>query len=174
MLRIALAYGLPAGAAAILAIIASLALGSEGSQVFGYLIMLVALMTVFVGVKRWRDVDHGGVVKFWPAFGLGLAIAAAAGVAYVAIWEVYLAATDNAFIAEYAAAAVEKAREAGAAAEEIAKIEARNADLLKNYENPFFRLPVTFSEIFPVGVVVALISAALLRNERFMPARGAR
>jgi hypothetical protein len=30
---------------------------------------------------------------------------------------------------------------------------------------------VTLSEILPVGVLVSLVSAALLRNSRFLPAR---
>ena len=39
------------------------------------------------------------------------------------------------------------------------------------YADPLFRLPMTFVEIFPVGVLVSLISAGLLRNRRFLPAR---
>jgi hypothetical protein len=39
------------------------------------------------------------------------------------------------------------------------------------YANPLFRLPMTFAEIFPVGVLVSLISAAILRNPRVLPAR---
>ena len=39
------------------------------------------------------------------------------------------------------------------------------------YANPLFRLPITFTEILPVGLIVSLISALLLRNSRFMPAR---
>jgi hypothetical protein len=34
-----------------------------------------------------------------------------------------------------------------------------------------FRLPMTSVEIFPVGVVAPLVSAGLLRNNRFLPAR---
>jgi hypothetical protein len=30
---------------------------------------------------------------------------------------------------------------------------------------------MTFVEIFPVGVLVSLVSVALLRNPRFLPAR---
>jgi hypothetical protein len=40
------------------------------------------------------------------------------------------------------------------------------------YRNPLFRLPMTFIEIFPVGLLIALISAAILRNPRILPARG--
>jgi hypothetical protein len=41
---------------------------------------------------------------------------------------------------------------------------AEMAQMTKNYANPLFRMPMTFIEIFPVGLLVALVSAALLRN----------
>jgi hypothetical protein len=37
--------------------------------------------------------------------------------------------------------------------------------------NPLLRLPMTFAEIFPVGMLVSLISATILRNPRMLPAR---
>jgi hypothetical protein len=40
------------------------------------------------------------------------------------------------------------------------------------YSNPLYRLPITFVEMFPVGVLISLISAAVLRNSRVLPARG--
>jgi hypothetical protein len=40
-----------------------------------------------------------------------------------------------------------------------------------NYNNLFYRLPMTFIEFFPVGVLVSLVSAGLLCNRRFLPAR---
>ena len=39
------------------------------------------------------------------------------------------------------------------------------------YAHPLFRMPMTFTEIFPVGVLVSLISAGLLRKSTFLPAR---
>ena len=39
------------------------------------------------------------------------------------------------------------------------------------YAHPLFRMPMTFTEIFPVGVLVSLISAGLLRKPSFLPAR---
>ena len=50
--------------------------------------------------------------------------------------------------------------------DEIAKME----QFKEQYRNPLFRVPVTFLEIFPVGLLIALISAAVLRNSRVLPA----
>jgi hypothetical protein len=55
-----------------------------------------------------------------------------------------------------------------------AAIQAKQAEMrqmAEMYANPLIRMPMTFAEIFPVGLVVALVSAALLRNPRLLPAR---
>ncbi|MFZ2752698.1 MAG: hypothetical protein WAZ48_04545 [Lysobacteraceae bacterium] len=39
------------------------------------------------------------------------------------------------------------------------------------YANPLFRMPMTFTEIFPPGVLVSLNGAGLLRKPGFLPAR---
>lgn len=176
MLRIALVYGGLAGVIAIGVIAGGIALAGEdaghGSPLMGYLIMLVALSLIFVGVKRYRDRELGGVIKFVPAFLLGLSIAAVAGVIYVIGWEIYLASTDYAFMEQYAAGLIEAKKASGAAAAEIEKLRADMDAMAKNYANPLFRLPITFLEIFPVGLLIALVSAALLRNPKVLPARG--
>jgi len=143
------------------------------SEWFGYLVMLVALTFIFVGVKRHRDVELGGVIKFGRAFALGLGIAIAAGVAYVAVWEIYLATTDYQFMDQYIAG-IMRARQAqglsaAALAEELAKLESMRT----SYANPLLRIPMTFMEIFPVGLLVSLVSALLLRNSKLLPATSA-
>jgi len=50
---------------------------------------------------------------------------------------------------------------------------ARAQDFAMMYANPLFRMPITFTEILPVGILVSLFPALLLRNSRFMPARAA-
>ena len=111
-----------------------------------------------------------GLIKFGIAFAMGLAIAAAAGVAYVAVWEIYLAMTDYKFMDQYIAGIMRAKQAAGisgaALAAEMAKLESMRA----NYANPLFRIPMTFMEIFPVGFLVSLVSALLLRNPRVLPA----
>ncbi len=173
-LKYPLTYGLLSGLVIILTMLTGILLSNResffSSEWFGYLVMLVALTFIFVGVKRYRDVERGGVIKFGAAFAMGLAIAGAAGLAYVAVWEVYLAMTDYAFMDEYVAGII-RARQAegiapAALAEQMAKLE----ELRANYANPLFRVPMTFLEIFPVGLLVSLVSAALLRNPKLLPA----
>ncbi len=144
---------------------------SSSSQIVGYSIMLVALSLVFVAVKNHRDKVGGGIIKFLPAFLMGLGISAVAGVVYVIGWEIVLAATDFAFIEDYSTALLNEARAGGASEAVLQQKAAEIAHFSEQYRNPLFRMPLTFIEIFPVGLVVSLISAALLRNSRFLPAR---
>jgi hypothetical protein len=137
----------------------------------GYASMLLALSAVFFAIKRHRDVDLGGAIKFWPAFGLGLGISLVAGVFYVAAWEAALAVTGIDFAGDYSRALIEKKQAAGASAAEVADYAESLKSWTESYKNPLFRLPMTFVEIFPVGILVSLVSAGLLRNPRFLPAR---
>jgi hypothetical protein len=139
--------------------------------VLGYLIMLIALSAVFVAIKRYRDADLGGVIRFWPAFGLGLGISVVAGVIYVVAWEAALAVTHMDFAADYAKVLIEQQQAKGVSGEALAKFTAEMEQFKTEYDNPLYRLPMTFAEIFPVGLLVSLVSAGLLRNSRFLPAR---
>lgn len=140
-------------------------------MLIGYTTMLIALSTVFVGIKQHRDVDRGGVIGFWPAFGVGLGVSFIAGIFYVVAWEAVQAMTHMDFAGSYAQAVIESEKAKGASAEALAKLSADMATFKLQYADPLFRLPMTFVEIFPVGVLVSLVSAGLLRNSRFLSAR---
>lgn len=169
-----LVYGSIAGAIIIAAstIIFAVAQGLHTtSPLLGYLVMLVALSMIFVGVKRYRDVERGGVIKFGPALAMGLGIAAVAAIIYVIAWEITFATMGGDFIAAYSEV---MAREMQAAGSSQAEIQAKVAEMQafgESYANPLVRIPMTFIEIAPVGTVVALVSALILRNPRALPAR---
>jgi hypothetical protein len=175
MTRTILVFGLAAGlivAVPMGLMLANAEPGSPATSHFaGYLIMLLALSLVLFGVKRLRDREYGGVIRFVPAFLAGLGISAVAGVVYVIGWEITLAATDFAFMDSYSAAAVEAARARGASTAEVEALIVQMEEFRAQYANPLFRMPITFVEIFPVGCLVSLVSALLLRNSRFLPAR---
>jgi hypothetical protein len=179
MRRTILIFGTIAGLILAIPLLAlMIAIGGEPSagffrngQLFGYTTMLIALSTVFVAIKRQRDVDGGGVIRFWPAFGLGLAISAVAGLIYAVAWEIALAMTGGDFIGAYAEYLVAEERSKGASPTTLARLTADMNAFRESYANPLVRIPLTFVELFPVGLLVSLVSAALLRNPRFLPAR---
>lgn len=145
----------------------------ENGALIGYATILVALTGVFLGVKHYRDKVKGGVIKFVPALSVGLGISAVASLGWVVAWEISLAMTKFDFVAAYYGAMIEQAQADGATAEKIAQMRTEQEGFASMYANPVIRMGITFVEMFPIGVVISLISAALLRNSRFLPARAA-
>ena len=176
MLRIILIYGIVGGLIVAVPMAVSMSTTTAGTvpenaALYGYLSMLLAFTMVFVGIKHYRDKVLGGVIRFVPALGVGLGISAVASLFWVVGWEITLA-TGFDFGSAYSDSVVEAARARGAPPAELEAIRAEAADFLRLYANPLFRLPITFVEMFPIGVLISVISAALLRNSRFLPARG--
>jgi hypothetical protein len=170
MTRIILTYGLISGLVVILLTIGAIRLNLS-SLWLGYLVMVVALSSILVGVKQYRDQALGGVIRFWPALGMGLGIAVTASLVYVAVWEAYEALTHYAYIDHYVASTLAAKRAAGISAAAYKALAAQMEATRQQYANPLWRMMLTFSEIFPVGLLVAIASAALLRNPKFLPAR---
>jgi hypothetical protein len=177
MLRIILVYGVIGG----FIVTVPIAVGwltsdgtiPENAALYGYASMLLAFTMVFVGIKHYRDKVLGGVIRFLPALGVGLGISAVASLFWVVGWEITLA-TGFDFGGAYMDSVITAAQERGAPAAEIERIRAETAEALALYANPLTRLPITFIEMFPIGVLISLLSAALLRNSRFLPARPSR
>lgn len=175
MFQIALRHGVPAGLFITLTmIVGHHVTGSENAnsgQVFGYLVMLVALSVVFVAVKRYRDEKLGGVIGFGRAFLIGICISAMAATVYVSVWEIYHASTDFSFYDNYIAAELADAETAGTSGAELEAMAAEFGEMRSRLNNPLFRIAIALLEIFPVGILVSLIAAAVLRDPRVLPAQ---
>ncbi len=173
MSRTIIAFGVIAGFIIVLPMFTLIAISDPGSlghsEIIGFSFMFLGFSLIFVGVKRFRDRALGGVIRFLPAFLLGLGISAVATLVYIVSWEITLALTNYAFIDTYPAQAIEAARARGKSAAEIAKLTADMQSMMTWYRNPLLRMPMTTIEIFPVGLLVSLVSAGLLRNSRFLP-----
>lgn len=177
MRKLILVYGSIAGAV----IIGSMTLGIYAaragadsffaSEALGYSIMIIGFSMIFVATKKYRDEELGGVIKFGSAFKVGLGISLIAGVVYVLAWEVNLYLTDYVFIEEYTSSMIEKSRESGATEQELAALTEKMDQMVENYSKPLYRLPITFTEIFPVGLLLSLISAVLFRNPNFLASK---
>ncbi|MEM1090157.1 MAG: DUF4199 domain-containing protein [Pseudomonadota bacterium] len=171
MTRYALIYGGLAGLIVIVTIVAGTAMADAdtnlaGAEWMGYLVMLVALSLVFVGIKRYRDQQREGYIGFWGAAGMGASIAIVAGVIYVFVWEIYLYTSDYQFMEQYAASVIAESEADGMTGTELEELKLEMDKMSERYASPLFRLPMTFLEIFPVGLLISLISAAFLRRIR--------
>lgn len=179
MFATALRYGAISGLVVVGVIVAGMMYAggpggghASSSMWFGYLTMILALSTIFLAIRDYRNKKLGGVIKFLPAFGLGLLVAAVAGVVYVIAWESFLAVSHYPFMENYVSTMIQNQRDAGVTGAELDAYIAQMEEMKVMYANPLFRLPMTFIEIFPVGLIIALISAAILRNPKVLPARG--
>ncbi|MEM6513036.1 MAG: DUF4199 domain-containing protein [Pseudomonadota bacterium] len=168
-------YGLIAGTIIALSVALSLAMdgASEhlaGLEWLGYAVMIIAFSMIFVAIKGYRDRELGGVIKFGTAFKVGIGITLVASLIYVVAWEINLSLTDYAFMEQYTQSLIEQKQAAGATAAELAELQAEMDIMAERYSNPLFRVPITLLEIFPVGLLITLVSAAVLRNSRVLPA----
>jgi hypothetical protein len=176
MFRSILNYGALAGLLVGIPTFASFVILAENhpsgawGMALGYSIMLLGLSMVFLAIRRRRD-ELGGVIRFWPALGMGLAISLVAGIFYILAWEASMAVSNVDYIGAYIAETIAEKRAAGASAAELAAFSAEMAQFKAQYANPLFRIPMTLTEILPVGVLVSLVSAGLLSNARFLPNR---
>ncbi len=170
MTRVVLVFGLLAGAVLSSMMVVNVAfidrLGFGTAEIIGYTTMVVAFLMVYFGIRSYRDNIYGGTISFGKAFGIGLLITLVASVCYVTTWEViyYWIAPD--FPEKYGAYMLEKARQGGATEQELAARAAEMAEFTAAYKNPLINAGITLIEVLPIGLVVTLVSAAILRRDR--------
>ncbi|MDJ0918993.1 MAG: DUF4199 domain-containing protein [Woeseiaceae bacterium] len=175
MKKTIITYGLIAGA--IIASVTALSLAFDASsehlaglEWLGYAVMIIAFSMIFVAIKGYRDKELGGVIRFGTAFGVGIGVTLVASVIYVVAWEINLAITDYAFMEDYTQSLIAAEAADGASDAELAALQADMDVMKERYSNPLFRVPITLLEIFPVGLLITLLSAAVLRNSKVLPA----
>jgi hypothetical protein len=145
----------------------------SGNELVGYASMVIALSMVFFGIKSFRDNYQKGAIRFWKGVQVGALISLIASVMYTATWETYVHLRPTkvaAFLNEYFTCNVDKMKAKGASAAEIDQEVKKMDSMKKMYENPVFRFGLTMMEILPVGIVVSLISAGVLRKKEMLPA----
>jgi len=169
MKKIVLRYGLLAGA--ILALFVALMTpicrsgNLENGEIVGYSSMVLAFLLVFFGVRSYRENVAQGAIGFGKALLVGLLIVLVACSMYVISWEIAYFNFVPDFLDKYNAHMLEKMRTSGKSEAEIQEAAQKMAALAKNYQNPLFNSAITFMEVFPVGLIMALVSAAILRKK---------
>lgn len=136
-------------------------------EVFGYTNMILSLSMVFFGVRQYRDKYLEGKIEFRKALWMGFLIALIASLIYMTGWMIYYNTSDflQQFPQQYMEYIKQHWAESGLSAEDIAK---KTDEFQKNmgmYNNPFLMAFLTLFEILPIGFIVALISAFILKKK---------
>ena len=139
--------------------------GSSHSLLLGYTNMVASFLLIYFGIRSYRDNSLAGQISFGRAFTCGILITLICTVFYVAMWEILYFNFMPHFMDSYFAAQIHKVQSAGldpvVTTAKIAAIQ-RSQQL---YQNPFVNMAYTFMEPLPVGLIITLISAAILRRK---------
>jgi len=167
--RTILTFGLISGVLSSLMMIASVPFmnrsGFDHGYVLGYTAIVLSLMVTFFGIRSYRDNAGKGHITFGRALLVGLAITVISCMFYVATWEVIYFNFMPDFMDKYGAHVLQKMQASGATAAALQEKSAELDKLKVMYKNPLFNAAMTFIEPFPVGLVITLLSAAILRKK---------
>ncbi len=170
MKKIVLVCGLIAGFIVSIVMVISMAIlhhtgKYEGSMLLGYATMLVAFSLVFVGIKNYRDKYNNGMISFGKAFRIGLYISLIASTMYVAAWALEYNLFIPDYMNRYVSHVLQQAKSGGASQAEMNKQVAQMEGYKEMYKNPLLFVLLTYLEILPVGLLVTLICALLLKRK---------
>ena len=168
MNKTVLTYGLIAGL--IVTVMMWLTLGSgehdfDNGLWIGYTTMVVAFSTIFFAVKTFRDKQNEGVITFGKAFRMGLYITLIASTMYVASWMVLSATSDHDYMADYYEHTKAELEASGLPQAEMDAELQKMRDMTALYNNNIaVKIGFTYTEILPVGLLISLLCAGLLKR----------
>lgn len=136
-----------------------------GGEVFGYAVMLLAFSTVFIAIRNRKMSSENGI-SFKDGFLMGLGIVLVATVIYVIGWTfIYMPNFEPDFVDRFQAFQIEKVNQSNITEDQKAVQINDIKNFNENYRKPHIMAAFTFIEIFPVGLLVSLISALVLKRK---------
>lgn len=170
MKKTVLTFGLISGAVSSSMLLLSLPLidriGFDKGMILGYTTIVMSFMLVFFGIRSYREQSADGTLTFNRGFQVGILITLISCACYVATWELVYFKLKPGFTDQYMAYALDQVRKSGASPEVVAKTEREIREFRVQYDKLWVNAAYTFMEPFPVGLVVTVISAAVLRKKR--------
>ena len=168
MKKTVLWFGLLSGALAVALMFASLpfirSMEWGTSDLIGYTSIVVSALVLFFGIRSHRE-RAGGRLTFGRGLGVGILITLISSACYMAAFQVVYFRTMPDFGDRFSACLVERARAGGATEREIEETAAMAATLKRLYDHPATNAALTFATTFPVGVLMSVLAAAVLRTK---------
>ncbi|MGA8938403.1 MAG: DUF4199 domain-containing protein [Acidobacteriaceae bacterium] len=140
-------------------------IGSGHSLLLGYTMMVASFLLVYFGIRSYRDNELAGQISFGRAFACGILITLITTICYVGMWEIVYFNFMPHFMDSYFAAQIHKIQISGLDPATIAARVAAIQRSQQSYQNPLINMAYTFMEPLPVGLIITLISAVILRRK---------
>ena len=132
-------------------------------DILGYAAIVVIFSLIFFGIRNYRNKQNGGVISFGKAFKTGFLIALVGSTMYVVVWIFYYYLFVPDFLDKYIPHVLKEAANKGDAA--LAAKTSEMENFKEMYKNPLFVILITYSEVLPVGLIVALVSSLILKKK---------
>ncbi len=173
MKKTVLRFGLLSGAISAAMMLVTMpfadAIGWEKGEILGYTTIVLSALLVFFGVRSYRENVGGGHLSFGRGFAVGILITLISSACYVGAWEFVYYKLMPDFADKYAAHMVEHAKASGATQQKVDEAERQAQQFKQMYDNPVLNVAMTFTEVFPIGLVVTLLTAGILRRKAVIP-----
>jgi hypothetical protein len=169
MKKIILTYGIIAGIMVSALMLLGIFINKDHDltvgMIYGYATMIMAFSMIYVAIRQFRNQFMEGKISFGKAFLIGLGITLIASTFYVLTWEIEYKYIFPDFMQGYAKSSLESMKTSGASAASIQQATSEMDEMVKSYNDPLYRIPLTYAEILPVGVLISLICAFILKRK---------
>jgi Protein of unknown function (DUF4199) len=169
MKKTVLTFGIISGAVSALMMLSTIPfmhkIGFDRGLIVGYTTIVLSFLLVFFGIRSYRENVGGGKITFGRAFAVGILITLISCAFYVITWEIVYFNFLPDFADKYTAYMVEKVKASGGNQQAINATIEQMKDMKRMLDNPLINAAMTFLEPFPIGLIITLISSAILRKK---------
>ena len=133
----------------------------KGNDVIGYATLVIIFSLIYFGVRNYRNNYLDGKINFLQAFKTGALICFVASTVYVIFGLLYYYFFAPDFIDVFTDYMIRNS-----APDEVEATTAQMANFKEMYKNPLFAILITYMEVLPIGMIVALFSAFIVKKNK--------
>lgn len=132
----------------------------KGNDVVGYASMVIIFSLIYFGVRNYRNNHLNGTIGFSSAFKTGALICFIASTFYVVFGVLHYYMIRPDFLDVYSDWVIRNS-----APDEVAMKTAQMESFREMSKNPLFVILISYVEVLPIGMVVALFSALMVKKK---------
>lgn len=132
----------------------------QGNEIVGYTKLILMFSLIFFGVRNYRNNHLGGKISFLKSLKTGTLICFIASTVYVVLGLAYYYLFVPDFVDVFTEHVIRNSPP-----EEIESTTAQMANFKEMYKNPLFAIFISYMEVLPIGMIVALASAFIVKKK---------